>query len=101
MLEGWGKEAGPEESEGEDQNSLWFASAWKKWGLCLDGDGGVSPLMMALWPSSTGSAGRGGTSHFRHWFMEHLPQYSTALFLAVSVVQAVFFPHPNPIDIFG
>lgn len=41
LLEGWGKEAGPEESEGEDRNSLWFASSrplpgWRWWLLPLN-----------------------------------------------------------------
>lgn len=105
LLEGWGKEAGPEESEGEDRNSLWFASSrplpgWRWWLL---------PLIKALWPSSTGSAGRRRTSRFQLCFMEHPLQYTTTLFLAVFLVQAVFFPQhsgsslpqPQPYRIFS
>ena len=73
MLEGWGKEAGPEESEGEDRNSLWLAWAWTK-RLCLDGGSGFSPLIEPLWPSSTGSVGRERTLSFQCCFMEHPPQ---------------------------
>lgn len=91
-MEGWGKEAGPEESEGEDRNSHWFASAWTKRDLGLDGDGGVSRLVQALWPSSTGSAVRGRTSRFQRCFMNIHHNNTTTLFLAVSLVQAIFFP---------
>lgn len=40
-MAGWGKEAGPEESEGEDRNRLWFASSrplpgWRWWLLPLN-----------------------------------------------------------------
>lgn len=91
LLEGWGEEAGPEDSEGEDRNRLWFASAWTPRGHCLDGDGGISPLEKPLWSLSTGSKGRGKASGLQRCLVEHPPQHKATLFLAVSLVHAVFF----------
>lgn len=92
MLEGWGEEAGPEDSEGEDRNRLWFASAWTQRGLCLDGDGGISPFVEPLWSLSTGSKRRGKAAGLQRCLVEHPPQHDATLFLAVSLVHAVFFP---------
>lgn len=89
--EGWGEEAGPEDSEGEDRNRLWFASAWTQRGLCLDGDGGISPLVESLRSLSMGS--KKGKS-FGSPALSCGPSTTNngTLFLAVSLVHAVFFP---------
>ena len=99
-MEGWGKEAGPEESEGEDRNSLWLAWARTK-RLCLDGGSGFSPLIEPLWPSSTGSVRRERTLSFQCCFMEHPPQKpllgsccfsNSGGFLPHSIVELLSFP---------